>query len=299
MKRRPVRYTLLLARSGGGSRALTFPGWAVGLFLAFLALWTGVNLYLWHRAREVRALEARLHALSQEARRLSLALEAEKAKNGALSQEAERTKKELEALKEAINELRRRAGLSPVNALPVRYQEGGQGGGAMEGWRAVRVEVLDLKNQLAELTPALERTLEVEQSLPAGLPLRGHGEVTSYFGRRKNPFGPGVEFHDGLDFSAPYGAPVYATGSGVVVQAGWMGVYGLAVVVDHARGYRTLYGHLSRLAVRPGQRVARGGLLGYVGSTGRSTGPHLHYGVYRYGTPVDPRAYRDPTWYTR
>lgn len=271
----------------------------MGLFLAFLALWTGVNLYLWHRAREVRALEARLHALSQEARRLSLALEAEKAKNGALSQEAERTKKELEALKEAINELRRRAGLSPVNALPVRYQEGGQGGGAMEGWRAVRVEVLDLKNQLAELTPALERTLEVEQSLPAGLPLRGHGEVTSYFGRRKNPFGPGVEFHDGLDFSAPYGAPVYATGSGVVVQAGWMGVYGLAVVVDHARGYRTLYGHLSRLAVRPGQRVARGGLLGYVGSTGRSTGPHLHYGVYRYGTPVDPRAYLDPTWYTR
>ena len=95
MKRRPVRYTLLLARSGGGSRALTFPGWAVGLFLAFLALWTGVNLYLWHRAREVRALEARLHALSQEARRLSLALEAEKAKNGALSQEAERTKKSL------------------------------------------------------------------------------------------------------------------------------------------------------------------------------------------------------------
>ena len=169
----------------------------------------------------------------------------------------------------------------------------------MEGWRAVRVEVLDLKNQLAELTPALERTLEVEQSLPAGLPLRGHWEVTSYFGRRKNPFGPGVEFHDGLDFSAPYGAPVYATGSGVVVQAGWMGVYGLAVVVDHARGYRTLYGHLSRLAVRPGQRVARGGLLGYVGSTGRSTGPHLHYGVYRYGTPVDPRAYLDPTWYTR
>jgi|MGYP003460140376 murein DD-endopeptidase MepM/ murein hydrolase activator NlpD len=78
-----------------------------------------------------------------------------------------------------------------------------------------------------------------------------------------------------------------------------MGVYGLAVVVDHARGYRTLYGHLSRLAVRPGQRVARGGLLGYVGSTGRSTGPHLHYGVYRYGTPVDPRAYLDPTWYTR
>jgi FtsZ-binding cell division protein ZapB len=80
----------------------------------------------------VRALEARIQALSQEARRLSLALEAEKAKNGALSQEAQRTQKELEELRRAIEELRRRAGLSPINALPVRYQEGGQGAGP---WR--------------------------------------------------------------------------------------------------------------------------------------------------------------------
>ena len=220
-----------------------------------------------------------------------MALEAERAKNGALSEEARRTKKELEEIKKAIEELRRRAGLSPINALPVRYQEGAKGGGAMAAWTEVEATLLDLKAQLAELTPALERTLEVEQSLPLGLPLRGYREVTSFFGVRKNPFGPGVEFHDGLDFSAPYGAPVYATGGGVVARVGWMGAYGLAVVVDHAQGYQTLYGHLSRAAVRPGQRVARGELLGFVGSTGRSTGPHLHYSVYRQGEAVDPRPY--------
>ncbi|MGC8876815.1 M23 family metallopeptidase [Thermus sp.] len=298
-RKRLARYTLLLAKSGGGSRALTFPGWALGLFLAFLALWTGVNFYLWHRAKEAWALEAKLFALSQEARRLSLALEAERAKNGALSQEAERTKKELEALKKKIDELRRRAGLSPINATPVRYREGARGGGAMAAWTEVEATLLDLKNQLAEVAPALERALEIEESLPRGLPLRGHGGVTSFFGMRQNPFGPGWEFHDGLDFSAPYGAPVYATGAGVVVRVGWMGAYGLAVLLDHAQGYQTLYGHLSRAAVRPGQRVKRGQVLGYVGSTGRSTGPHLHYGVYRYGTPMNPVAYLDPTWYTR
>ncbi|WP_038055541.1 M23 family metallopeptidase [Thermus amyloliquefaciens] len=300
--RRPVRYTLLLARSGGGSRAVSLPGWAVALLLVLLTLWTGANLYLWQRSRETRALETRLQALSQEARRLSLALEAERAKNGALTEEAKRTQKELEALRKAIEELRRRAGLSPLNALPVRYQEGGKGGGAAEDlalWGEVRAEVLDLRNQLREVVPALERTLEVERSLPRGLPLRGHEGVTSFFGVRKNPFGPGYEFHDGLDFAAPYGAPVYATGSGVVARVGWMGAYGLAVLLDHAEGYQSLYGHLSRLVVRPGQRVEKGQVLGYVGSTGRSTGPHLHFSVYRHGTPVDPRPYLDPLWASR
>ncbi|AEV17036.1 Cell wall endopeptidase, family M23/M37 [Thermus sp. CCB_US3_UF1] len=299
MKRRPVRYTLLLARSGGGSRALSLPGWALALLLGLLALWTGANLYFWHKGREARALELRLQALSQEARRLSLALEAERAKNGALSQEAERTQRELAQIRKALEELRRRAGLSPLNALPVRYGPGGQGGGAMEGWAAVRAEVLDLKNQLAEVAPALERTLEVERSRPLGLPLRTYEGITSPFGLRRNPFGPGYEFHDGLDFSAPYGAPVYATGSGVVARAGWMGPYGLAVLLDHAEGYQSLYGHLSRLLVRPGERVEKGQVLGYVGSTGRSTGPHLHYSVYRYGAPLDPRPYLSPSWASR
>ncbi|GAA6734912.1 M23 family metallopeptidase [Thermus oshimai] len=291
MKRRPLRYTLLLTRSGGESRTLVLPGWALLLLLGFLLLWSGANLYLWHRSQAVWALEREVRTLAQEARRLSLALEAERAEKGALLEEAKRTKKDLEELKKALEELRRRAGLSPLNATPVRYQEGPKGGGVPLDWTGLRAEVLDLKAQLSEVAPALERTLEVERSLPLGLPLSGYGGVTSYFGMRRNPFGRGVEFHDGLDLSAPYGAPVRATGAGVVARVGWMGAYGLAVLLDHAEGYQTLYGHLSRVAVRPGERVERGQLLGYVGSTGRSTGPHLHYSVYRHGTPLDPRPF--------
>ncbi|TBH20777.1 M23 family metallopeptidase [Thermus thermamylovorans] len=303
MKRRPTRYTLLLARSGGGSRALVLPGWTLLLLLGLLFLWTGINVYLWHRGREVRVLEGRLQALSQEARELSLALEAERAKNRVLLKEAERTREELAEIQRAIEELRRRAGLSPVSARPVRHAPGGQGGGAgpgsLEAWAEVRAGLLDLERQLAEVVPALERTLELEASRPRGLPLRAHGGITSGFGVRRNPFGPGYEFHDGLDFAAPHGTPVYATGRGVVAQAGWMGPYGLAVLLDHAEGYQTLYGHLSRLAVRPGERVERGQVLGYVGSTGRSTGPHLHYSVYRRGVAVDPRPYLSPSWASR
>ncbi|WP_337844543.1 peptidoglycan DD-metalloendopeptidase family protein [Thermus sp.] len=291
MKRRPWRYTLLLARSGGESRTLVLPGWALLLLLGFLLLWSGANLYLWHRSREVRALEQEVRTLAQEARRLSLALEAERAEKGALLEEAKRTKKGLEELKKALEELRRRAGLSPLNATPVRYQEGPKGGGVSMEWTALWAEVLDLKAQLSEVVPALERTLEVEKSLPLGLPLSGYMGITSSFGVRRNPFGRGMEFHDGLDFAAPYGTPVRATGAGVVARVGWMGVYGLAVLLDHAEGYQTLYGHLSRVAVRPGERVERGQLLGYVGSTGRSTGSHLHYSVYRHGAPLDPRPF--------
>ena len=84
------------------------------------------------------------------------------------------------------------------------------------------------------------------------------------------------------------GAPVVATAQGVVTLAGRLGSYGLTVVVDHGYGLRTLYAHLSRIRVRPGQWVARGEVLGMVGSTGLSTGPHVHYEVHREGRPVDP-----------
>lgn len=289
-----VRYTLLLTRTGGGSRVLSFPAWALLLLLGLLLAWTGLNLYLWHRTKALRDLQAGLRVQGETVRRLSLALEAERAQNRALQEEARKALEELENLKKALDELRRRAGLSPINATPVRYETpgpGGQGGGALALWEAVGVEVLDLRNQLREVTPALERTLELEAGLPQGLPLRTGGGITSYFGMRKNPFGPGYEFHDGVDFSAPYGAPVYATAYGTVAQVGWMGPYGLAVLLDHPGGYRTLYGHLSRILAQPGARVERGEVVGYVGSTGRSTGPHLHYSVYRYGTPLDPLAY--------
>ena len=100
-------------------------------------------------------------------------------------------------------------------------------------------------------------------------------------------------FHPGIDIAAPAGTPVRAAAAGSVIRAGWDEQYGYLVGIDHGIGIETYYGHNSRLTVSLGQRVERGGLIGWVGSTGRSTDPHLHFEVRREGIPVDPRQYLD------
>ena len=118
------------------------------------------------------------------------------------------------------------------------------------------------------------------------------GTLRSGVGMRNNPFGgPGVEYHKGQDISAPMGTPVNATADGIVVIARWMRGYGNGIYIDHGNGISTRYGHLSRIDVAEGQAVKRGQLLGLVGSTGRSTGPHLHYEVRINGQPTSPLAY--------
>jgi murein DD-endopeptidase MepM/ murein hydrolase activator NlpD len=111
------------------------------------------------------------------------------------------------------------------------------------------------------------------------------GGVNAGFGWRTDPF---PEFHKGLDLAADYGTRVHAAAAGIVASAGWAGDYGIKVDIDHGNGYHTWYCHLSRTAVSPGQRVARGEPIGAVGSTGESTGPHLHYQVMHAGVAIDP-----------
>lgn len=127
-------------------------------------------------------------------------------------------------------------------------------------------------------------------SRPSFSPL-ARPSITSHFGFRNHPILGGRRMHSGIDLSAPMGTPVYATALGVVTGAGWRGSYGILVQLHHADAYETRYGHLSQLAVQAGQIVEPGQLIGYVGSTGRSTGPHLHYEVRRAGSAVDPLPY--------
>lgn len=119
------------------------------------------------------------------------------------------------------------------------------------------------------------------------LPLRGAG-ISSGFGWRRHPIAGGFKFHAGIDLAAPTGTPIVATAAGVVASADWYGGYGLCVTVDHQNGYVTLYGHMSQINVGVGQRVQPGQPLGRVGSTGSSTGPHLHYELRRDGYAVNP-----------
>jgi murein DD-endopeptidase MepM/ murein hydrolase activator NlpD len=118
------------------------------------------------------------------------------------------------------------------------------------------------------------------------------GRVTSRFGMRFDPLVGGHRMHSGVDLAAAEGTPVTAPQDGIVSFSNWSGGYGLLVAVEHASGVQTRFGHLSRVAVRPGQQVRKGQVLGLVGSTGRSTGPHLHYEVRHRGRAIDPLALR-------
>jgi murein DD-endopeptidase MepM/ murein hydrolase activator NlpD len=132
---------------------------------------------------------------------------------------------------------------------------------------------------------------EEEQQINGDLfawPLRGR--LTSYYGYRRSPFTGSRSFHDGLDIAAPTGTPIKAALAGRVQSAGWDSTYGNFVVITHAAGYKTLYGHMDSIAARSGAYVNAGAVIGYVGNTGVSTGPHLHFTVYKNGSSVNPRA---------
>jgi murein DD-endopeptidase MepM/ murein hydrolase activator NlpD len=117
------------------------------------------------------------------------------------------------------------------------------------------------------------------------------GRLTSNFGERVDPFNGEGAFHSGLDISVPYGTPVHAAADGVVTAAEFMNGYGRLITLDHGHGISTRYGHLSGFAITPGQHVRRGQVIGYVGTTGRVTSPHLHYEVRIQSVPVDPHKY--------
>jgi murein DD-endopeptidase MepM/ murein hydrolase activator NlpD len=127
-------------------------------------------------------------------------------------------------------------------------------------------------------------------SVPSRMPLEG-AALTSGFGMRTHPVLGGRRQHTGIDLAAPTGTPVYATADGIVSRADWYSSYGLYISVEHGASMQTRYAHLSRLAVAAGDSVKKGDLIGYVGSTGRSTGPHLHYEVRVEGLAVNPIPY--------
>lgn len=148
------------------------------------------------------------------------------------------------------------------------------------------------------------RVLEVS-ALEASLPSRSlyssrswqpdiwpvRGRITSSFGERIDPFEGEGAFHAGIDIAVPYGTTVHVTAAGIVVFAGTMDGYGRTVVVNHGHGVETLYAHLSGLAVAVGQHLDRDEVVGFVGETGRTTGPHLHYEVRIHNAPVNPYSY--------
>jgi murein DD-endopeptidase MepM/ murein hydrolase activator NlpD len=156
---------------------------------------------------------------------------------------------------------------------------------------------VDIQNLMLELEKSVESVAAIKDYLraqkdkylvtPKGYPIQGN--VTSGYGKRENPITQMAEFHSGIDIAASSGTPIRATADGVVSYSGWTAPSGNAVILKHGFGFSTVYAHNKKNVVKVGQKIKRGDLLGYVGSTGNSTGPHVHYEIWAKGKPVDPR----------
>jgi murein DD-endopeptidase MepM/ murein hydrolase activator NlpD len=143
-----------------------------------------------------------------------------------------------------------------------------------------------IESRLASVKTNVESQQALARSTPSIWPLAGW--LSSSYGNRRDPFTGGADFHPGLDIAADKGTPVRATADGTVQAAAYNGNYGNAVLVEHGYGISTRFGHLSAFAVRPGQQVRRGDVVGYVGATGRATSPHLHYEILLNGRQINP-----------
>jgi len=157
---------------------------------------------------------------------------------------------------------------------------------ALGGLSRLKAEELSDDEYLSFLISQSEKLFNQLKITPTGFPVSG--EIISTLGWRENPFGSGYEYHTGVDIKASYGDPVYATAEGIVEYADWFSDYGKTVIIKHPSGYETLYGHLSKIKVRNGEKVEAGEIIGYIGSTGRSLGPHLHYEVHLGSKYLDP-----------
>jgi murein DD-endopeptidase MepM/ murein hydrolase activator NlpD len=148
----------------------------------------------------------------------------------------------------------------------------------------------ELLKRYKETLSVMDEVSEELATTPTAWPTNPN-VITSDFGGRNDPLQKSASFHTGVDIRGYYGTPVYATADGFVTMAKYYGSYGNAIQIKHSGKFQTLYGHLMRIDVEVGDSVKKGDIIGLVGSTGRSTGPHLHYEVQLYGEPVDPKDY--------
>lgn len=217
-----------------------------------------------------------------------------------LQQMAEKNQKQLAYLSKLEDQVRSQMEKSGAQLPPKSDASvyAGKGGASLGSASEVNVMLEQEKNislqakakaeDFQKLLGAIENENYRRDVTPSQWPTDG-GYISSPFGGRPNPFsGYGSDWHPGIDIAVDYGTPVYASAAGYVQQSGWYGGYGKYIRLSHDFGYETAYGHMSRLAVEAGSFVKKGEVIGYVGSTGYSTGPHLHFEILKYGEQVNP-----------
>ena len=214
---------------------------------------------------------------------------------------------QIQSLEDVINDLGEHATVDPEQAramqkLPAVIKSRATGGASTnttvselsklamnspeDTFGVLRDLLQGLETRLSSVRRVVERREELAAATPSIWP--AHGWLTGTFGGRSDPFTGEPGFHQGIDISTEKGNPIYATADGTVEAAAYTGDYGNLIQIRHGFGLTTRYGHLSGFAVRPGQSVSRGDVIGYIGSTGRSTGAHLHYEILANGKLINP-----------
>jgi murein DD-endopeptidase MepM/ murein hydrolase activator NlpD len=288
-------YSIVVSnRSSGVVRRFTASPWPVaGVIAAIFSLPVLMGLgAMWGaqaRISELQATNARLQMESDSFREATGELAAQ-----------------ISSLQSVVDELGVQAAVDPevdraMRRLPARVRARAMGGapggiaapvlsgafGAPDTSFGVLREILGvIEQRLASVRNGVDRRQALAAATPSIWPIAGW--ISSGFGNRRDPFTGQGDFHSGLDITGSYGQQVHAPADGMVTAAGYNGNYGNQITIDHGFGLTTRYGHLSRFEVLVGQQVHRGQVIGYVGSTGRSTNSHLHYEVLMNGQLTDP-----------
>ena len=247
------------------------------LFTAILIVYAGVLTYKSfnyynYTSKEIAELKKELHQYKEENAQL-------KTEVVDLKEEKENTIQKLAKRIEIIDSLMKKVG---VNVSSVDEGEGGL---------AIPIDELFNTNEidLSSVIPGLDYIIHNLRTTPLGYPTIGR--ITSGFGLRRNPVTGRIEFHLGVDIANKCGTPVRAPADGKVIKAGWCGLMGNCIVIKHNNDFLTRYGHLAKLLVRKGDFVERGQIIGMLGNSGRSTGPHLHYTIKYKTKIVNPISY--------
>ncbi|WP_304407626.1 M23 family metallopeptidase [uncultured Desulfovibrio sp.] len=289
------KYHIVIFKEGrSGSRNLHLRGWFGVTACLLLAALVGCNLWLWREWLASRHLEEDLAAArrtAEEQRRQTVSLAG---RITAVSRDLLRIQRFDSKLRLMMNmekdpaEVGDGPGDFSRTYLPLHRQE--LAARKMQDFLGRLSEATQLEEvRQQDLLRALRDNRGILAAMPSIWPVTGF--VSSSFGGRSSPFGRGGQFHKGLDISNRVGTPVVAPAEGTVTMAGRDGAYGNSVEIDHGGGLATKYAHLQRATVKPGQWVRRGEVIGHVGMTGRTTGPHLHYEVRLNGVPVNPMRY--------
>lgn len=289
------RYTVVIAdRSSGKVRRLTValrPATAVLLAVVVLPIAIGLGAR-WSAYSQIQQLRATATDLELE--------------NSSYRTATGELTRQITSLQSAIADLTERSALDPsvtaaLSRLPaiVKTQAMGGGDGVADAWLGpdgasgpedtfgvLRDLLGTLEGRLEFVRTGVERRQALAEATPSIWPAQGW--LSSSYGRRTDPFTGKSDFHPALDISTEYGKPIYATANGTVQVASRSGAYGNLVQLSHGFGLMTRYGHMSRFAVKVGDEVKRGDVIGYVGATGRASGAHVHYEIWVNGRPINP-----------